>query len=152
MQNLHQLFDWQYIGTNNCWRFCKLLWPSQNIWTLSQNFSFIFWKNWGYKKVLLQLTYLYQKLLLFITSIKPQINWRRSWICGYVKVRTFWEAHKNLHNALLSKRSKCEEDFFSNFVCFSESPHFSNIYFWHLSFSCMTTVLWTYFKERFDVF
>ena len=34
--NLHQLFDWQYIGqiTNNWWRFRKILWPSQNIWTL----------------------------------------------------------------------------------------------------------------------
>ena len=23
-------------GTNNWWRFCKILWPSQNIWTLQK--------------------------------------------------------------------------------------------------------------------
>ena len=36
--NLHQLFDWQYIHrTNNWWRFRKILWPSQNIWTLTRS-------------------------------------------------------------------------------------------------------------------
>ena len=35
LRNLHQLFDWQYISrTNNWWRFRKILWPAQNIWTL----------------------------------------------------------------------------------------------------------------------
>ena len=35
LRNLHQLFDWQYISrTNDWWRFRKILWPSQNIWTL----------------------------------------------------------------------------------------------------------------------
>ena len=34
--NIHQLFDWQYISrTNNWWRFCKILWPSPNEWTLT---------------------------------------------------------------------------------------------------------------------
>ena len=37
LRNLHQLFDWQYLHrTNNWWRFCKILWPSQNIWTLTK--------------------------------------------------------------------------------------------------------------------
>ena len=34
--NLHQLFDWQYLHrTNNWWRLRKILWPSQNMWTLT---------------------------------------------------------------------------------------------------------------------
>ena len=35
LRNLHQLFDWAFVHrTNNWWRFRKILWPSQNIWTL----------------------------------------------------------------------------------------------------------------------
>ena len=35
LRNLHQLFDLQYIGQiHNWWKFRKILWPSQNIWTL----------------------------------------------------------------------------------------------------------------------
>ena len=35
LRNLGQLFDWQYIHrTKNWWRFRKILWLSQNIWTL----------------------------------------------------------------------------------------------------------------------
>ena len=38
LQNIHQLFDWQYLRrTNNWWGFCKLLWPSQYILTLISN-------------------------------------------------------------------------------------------------------------------
>ena len=35
LRNLHRRFDRYYIGhwTNLRWRFCKNLWPSQNIWT-----------------------------------------------------------------------------------------------------------------------
>ena len=35
LRNLHQLFDWQTAvhRTNNWWKFRKILWPSQNIWT-----------------------------------------------------------------------------------------------------------------------
>ena len=35
LRNIHCKFDWHYISrTNLRWRFCKVLWPSQNIWTL----------------------------------------------------------------------------------------------------------------------
>ena len=35
LQNLHLTFDWHYISrTKVRWRFHKILWPSQNIWTL----------------------------------------------------------------------------------------------------------------------
>ena len=33
LRNLHLTFDWHYI-TKVKWRFRKILWPSQNIWTL----------------------------------------------------------------------------------------------------------------------
>ena len=36
LRNLHQLFDWQYIGQIIGRDFVKFLWPSQNIWTLSK--------------------------------------------------------------------------------------------------------------------
>ena len=35
LRNLHLTFDWHYISrTKVRWRFRKILWPSQNIWTL----------------------------------------------------------------------------------------------------------------------
>ena len=37
LQNLHLTFDWHYLHrTEVRWRFCKILWPSQNIWTLNK--------------------------------------------------------------------------------------------------------------------
>ena len=37
LRNIHQLFVVDmYCQSNNWWRFRKILWPSQNIWTLSQ--------------------------------------------------------------------------------------------------------------------
>ena len=51
-----------------------------------------------------------------------------------VKVRTFWATHKVWKNLphgfeksadLLSKRQNHDEDFFSNYVCFSKSPNFT---------------------------
>ena len=39
LQNLHLTFDWHYIfRTKVRWRFRKILWPSQNIWTLYWRF------------------------------------------------------------------------------------------------------------------
>ena len=39
LQNLHLTFDWHYIGQKKVWwRFRKILWPSQNIWTLLHNY------------------------------------------------------------------------------------------------------------------
>ena len=38
LQNLHLTFDWHSIGQKYLrWRFRKILWPSQNIWTLRSN-------------------------------------------------------------------------------------------------------------------
>ena len=34
MRNLLLAFDWHYIEQKVRWRFRKILWPSQNIWTL----------------------------------------------------------------------------------------------------------------------
>ena len=34
LRNLQSWFDRYYIGQNLRWKFCKNLWPSQNIWTL----------------------------------------------------------------------------------------------------------------------
>ena len=35
LRNLHCRFDWHYIGQIGIrWRFRKIVWPSQNIWTL----------------------------------------------------------------------------------------------------------------------
>ena len=34
-----------YCQSNNWWRFCKILWPSQNIWTLLVISGRIWWKS-----------------------------------------------------------------------------------------------------------
>ena len=31
--NLHLTIDWHYTGQKESEDFCKILWPSQNIWT-----------------------------------------------------------------------------------------------------------------------
>ena len=36
LQNHHFRFDVYYIQSNLRWRFLKILWPSQNVWTLSK--------------------------------------------------------------------------------------------------------------------
>ena len=41
MRNLHLTFDWHYIR----WRFRKMLWPSQNIWTLLSKGHFGFFNS-----------------------------------------------------------------------------------------------------------
>ena len=69
---------------------------------------------------------------VFMLRVKLSIGIRidcTSFKGHFDKVRTFWEAHKNLRNlphALYIYLVKCpnhEEDFL-NFVCFSESPNF----------------------------
>ena len=44
LRNLHRRFDWHYLHrTNLRWRFRKILWPSQNIWTLKVwSYDFLF--------------------------------------------------------------------------------------------------------------
>ena len=40
MRNLHLTFDWHYIHrTKVRWRFRKIVWPSQNIWTLTKDWQ-----------------------------------------------------------------------------------------------------------------
>ena len=43
LRNLHVTFDWTKVR----WKFCKLLWPSQNIWTLSF-WPELFWERNGW--------------------------------------------------------------------------------------------------------
>ena len=42
LRNTHLTLDWQYLHrTKVRWRFCKILWPFQNIWTL----TWMYFKN-----------------------------------------------------------------------------------------------------------
>ena len=68
----------------------------------------------------------YQIAIFYLKSVAGFLTFIATATKG--KVRTFWEAHKNLQSSscfahLLSKHPNHEEDFFSNFVCFSESPN-----------------------------
>ena len=55
---------------------------------------------------------------------------KNSTILVAYKVKTFWEAHKNLHNLphaldIYFVNVQTKRKIFSNFVCFSESPNFT---------------------------
>ena len=47
----YPLYIWLTLHrTDLRWRFCKILWPSQNIWTLSKLKLTLCWKLFNYKK------------------------------------------------------------------------------------------------------
>ena len=64
LRNLYLTFDWPYHRTKVRWRLCKILWPSQNIWTYviaiyfnfkffvsNKTFLFVWKRNKTFKKV-----------------------------------------------------------------------------------------------------
>ena len=80
----------------------------------------------------LQRWYLGCKIIFFIWCLIHLLTY--IYAC---KVRTFWEAHKNLRNLphslyIYLVNVKTKRKIFSNFVCFSESPNFIKT-FWILA-------------------
>ena len=64
--------------------------------------------------------------IIFLDSMKLEMF--------FIKVRTFWEAHKNLSNLphalyIYLVNVKTMRKIFSNFVCFSDSPNFIKLSF-----------------------
>ena len=60
-------FCLQYIQTKVRWRFCKILWPSQNIWTLTINSSRLIAKTREY--VLIDEYCIYTPILTLLIMI-----------------------------------------------------------------------------------